>query len=1495
MVVANKNAWTLGDVSLENQNYVPESGGYSVTAFRDDPVVVRNFEIVSDYLAENMGVGSALIDQATLGKQDDVVEYQRDFTGRIGANFSRAAAFKDAPEHVKEAQRELNKRFDAADLSGMGEWAGAIKDYAIDTVFNPEMALSLASIGAAVPTGGASVVARVGVGQAAKVASKKVIGEALAKSTAASAKNPLVSSMAIGSVYGGTGNLGLQDMDIALDNREGYSGTEVAATALLGAGFGAGIYGATKIGKKYFQRGTDSSEDISIENAVNIFDDSIKDGKIPSSANDIIVDLEKLRGGKGGLPKTVSSLLENTSSSIYLNVTKLTKQMGGGEQTKEELLDIIKNAADGATTAEAIKHKVMHGIYKKSSMISGQLFGKAAGVLSPMAKLSGTAKVLQAKFSYEFGIDWFKKSTKVVGKDLSENQREITGRFNERFRGIVEGISLHSAKGTMAEDINNVLMLSLRGNQALANNGLDAATNKAINGAAKEIKILYNDMGNQLQEIGVIDKLVDNYIPRMWDRKAIEANQQKLADLLETKGGFSKGEGEQAVRDMLAIKDQIDGGGTGGHFFSAKRKLNQIENDADFQEFLNNDVLGSLHMYTFQAGKSLAKHRTLGVNSLGDFKNFYIPRIRKELGEKGEKLSQSEEDAILQLYKTATGEGMERYGKKTQTAVDVYGFANRVAMLPLATVSSLTEVFINISKVGVRKSIKGFNEALEISWKGVTKDLESTLKSNHNLTAKEAFSEMTKFSINMDQAMAQLGDRLAGAELVNETLQNVSNKFFRVTMLDQWTKFVQTTSYASGKLLIRENIEALSANAGKPLNKRLETMAGELAELGIDYKKGIKWFKGGAKQTDEFYDSQVLGGAARYTNSVILQPTSMSGLKPLLHSNPKTAIAFQLLGYPVAFTNTVLKGAAKQLSKDPVRNTAKIVTAATIMTGMARWTNYVRSGGTSEEGKDLDEILYSSIARWGGNGILLDTFKRAQKTAMYSQNPAAFAAMPFGPVASDALNLFQQGVIPVVGQKLPFYTAFAPAMDAAGLDGRDRMRTYRKYLQDVQKRMSQSILPQFEESAPVLNYATGGEVEVPNAPAEPDERVDKLTGRPYNEQAGEAYMDKEDKIKLNKGGVLKPKLSPIEEAIIFSVGSLVNTKEVFSLASKIEKQLSLLETTSAVNFKSPKALSYIKSLVVNALEAPSFKSINDLEKIPSWKKAVEAFNNKPLWEKAQKDLGVTNKQQVALETIAKSSEEVDPEGAIDSVVTPMLSSLAYTLKKSKEKPISKDSLKNMNMAAGERVKKDLGGIVLDTLRSAFLKKQQSWEGDHGNTPQKSNDAQDVVQGRETFDIAFGHKIQPSEMETGLIHGIPFKDLTTGKYISLTDGQANEIQRKDVQRNLELARTEGWDKKLNSRGLSYDSLSEPHKLVLEDLAYNVGGRKAGTTWDGIFESIKNEDTKGIVGHLRRKTAGKNTAGMDNRAAKAAYAAGLIENLQQAKDYGLSLANTNEIPF
>jgi hypothetical protein len=43
-------------------------------------------------------------------------------------------------------------------------------------------------------------------------------------------------------------------------------------------------------------------------------------------------------------------------------------------------------------------------------------------------------------------------------------------------------------------------------------------------------------------------------------------------------------------------------------------------------------------------------------------------------------------------------------------------------------------------------------------------------------------------------------------------------------------------------------------------------------------------------------------------------------------------------------------------------------------------------------------------------------------------------------------------------------------------------------------------------------YGKGGEVlDVPNAPSEPDQRIDKMTGLPYDQQAGTAFTDQEDR------------------------------------------------------------------------------------------------------------------------------------------------------------------------------------------------------------------------------------------------------------------------------------------------------------------------------------------------------------------------------------------------
>ena len=88
----------------------------------------------------------------------------------------------------------------------------------------------------------------------------------------------------------------------------------------------------------------------------------------------------------------------------------------------------------------------------------------------------------------------------------------------------------------------------------------------------------------------------------------------------------------------------------------------------------------------------------------------------------------------------------------------------------------------------------------------------------------------------------------------------------------------------------------------------------------------------------------------------------------------------------------------------------------------------------------------------------------------------------------------------------------------------------------------------------IIGFATGGVVDVPNAPDEPDERIDKLTGLPYNAQAGEAYMDKEDPLRrlgFASGGEVDPLAR-----LGFGQGSIVGTiKEATGLVFKTLKKL----------------------------------------------------------------------------------------------------------------------------------------------------------------------------------------------------------------------------------------------------------------------------------------------------------------------------------------------------
>ena len=1208
------------------QNIVPEN--YSVSDYDNDPMVVAAYEQVVDYLAENQTAATALFDAgaSTIGNSRPS-EMQRDDAIRIGAPATKAAILKDAPESVKASYRLLQSRFDAAEVQGLGEQLQRIGDYTTDFIFNPEMVATLGSLIASPYTGGGSFVATQGAKQTAKAAARQKLKNAIAASSAAINNNPKKYIAAVSAAYGGGYDAAIQSLDVALDKKDKIDPKQVAMTAAITAPFGvAGQMVLSKLGrtlKNYFQKATDPEPEMDTEKVAVLFDEALEGEFIPKSAGELIDEAFRLPG------PTVK--VKNVGDNLKKLAVDFANEIGGGEKTADEILAAIRKLADSEETDAVVRGKLKQKLYEAAANLTGNFLGKHGGILSPHLKVSGTARVLQEKLAYEFGIKTDLKTQKRVAQDFSEIQREVTGGFNEQFRSIVDELGLADKNLNMAAEINDALMISMRSSKPVVHSNLDEATNLAVTKAAAQVKSLYNDMGVRLKDIGVIKELKNNYVPRMWDRKAIEDNQSELIDLFVSKAGMTKEGAKKTVADMLDIKNQVDTGGGGGYFFSAQRKINDIGDDADFQKFLNGDVMGSLHAYTFQAGKALAKHRVLGVNNLEEFNKFWVNRIRTEITEAGGEFTKAHAKQIQSLYKHATGEGLERFGRTGQNVADAYGLVNRVAYLGLATLSSLTEPLLNFSRAGFINTVKGLGEALSLSHRHITGDLQKKLMAEHNLTAKEALAEMRKFSININQNLSQIGNRLAGDDLVNEKMQYVSNKFFRANMLDQLTKFVQVVSFSSGKGLIRDNLEALAEYGGRKLDKRGLVFVDELKELNIDYKEGVAWLKAGAKTDAKFYQQDYLRGAARYTDSIILQPTAASGLKPKFHSDPRATILFQLLGYPVAFTNTVMKQTAKRLYKNKTRNAYKVIPAALVMTAVARYTNYVRTGGDSESDEYTEwEKNRAAITRWGGNGIFVDMAQRASTSAKYTKSVAPYLGMPFGPIGSDAISMAQQGLIPTAWKKVPFLSG---SYGGEAILGKRKIKHLKERSKDLQEEIFGPLIPKFDQEVEPLGYAVGGLV------------------RPLARKGSELVSDAFKKMTSEANKVDVPE-SDVSDVLVMATDGIFDNKTIRAESNKIYNNLNELELEGVVDLSDFDHLDLVDALMINEIKKTT-KPIAELEKIPSWKKAMESETPESVefnWNKARKDMNISKDHERAIKTISELKDEIDPQGQLQYVI-----------------------------------------------------------------------------------------------------------------------------------------------------------------------------------------------------------------------------------------------------
>ena len=624
---------------------------------------------------------------------------------------------------------------------------------------------------------------------------------------------------------------------------------------------------------------------------------------------------------------------------------------------------------------------------------------------------------------------------------------------------------------------------------------------------------------------------------------------------------------EAIVADMLEKRYNPFQFGTkdnagGGHAFLQHRVFNDIDDNL-LEDFLENDVEEVLEQYITGASRAITRTKFFGKTK-ADFEKRWLIPISKQLRESGVDGDEVTEVTrrLRLMHERVTGLDTDQIrfkGKFATNTLDTLKLTQQMAHLPLATLSSLTEPLILLSRIdstsGKFAASKEVGKALV---KGIKKDWDKFIHYSKRVSGQdvkgraemtdEYWHEAYKVGLAMEQAVMDRIESLTGEALEGSLAKRLQNAFFKANFLSSWTGAVQLASFTTGKRLIRENTEQLVTGktlAGNKLSQsKREYLTKQLHELGIDEKKAKEWYKLSIdpktglfdegrgmgtssslrkyeqKRQVAFYKNQYQHGANRFTREIILNPSTAEANRPLWFSHPAGQLLAQFAGYPTVFNNTVLKRWINEgIFEHKRQTTAKIAGTALAMTSIAVFTNAVRSGGRSLE-EDEGKIILEAIQRWGGLGPMDYAYRFQQNATTGSGQAATLLKTPTGPIVSDVVDaaIYRKGLFQTLGTNVPFYSALPK-------DIRDSMK---KSTKDIDKAFWGNMFPQENKKTTTLpkrksipySYAKGGVVNVPNASTEPDEK--KVRGMPftYAELGGILAQDVEDRRGFVFGGLV---------------------------------------------------------------------------------------------------------------------------------------------------------------------------------------------------------------------------------------------------------------------------------------------------------------------------------------------------------------------------------------
>tara|TARA_R110000737_G_scaffold5104_2_gene16499 strand:- start:11 stop:3031 length:3021 start_codon:yes stop_codon:yes gene_type:complete len=334
------------------------------------------------------------------------------------------------------------------------------------------------------------------------------------------------------------------------------------------------------------------------------------------------------------------------------------------------------------------------------------------------------------------------------------------------------------------------------------------------------------------------------------------------------------------------------------------------------QQFYNRWSLGqnrgtrffeNMKNYQAEAAHRLAAVEKLGVN--GEKLNYLIIEHQKESFEAGG--LPLDNNSIKRIYDTVDAYN-RTYGKITNQTYSKFAssvkLTGTIAMLPLVTLSSLTEPFNIAMRTDMSTLVNATMNVSALAGQNIARRAFGQAPTDRHLSNKSQASIGGQTLRQVDDALLQRIDDPLSTRFGNK----IAKGFFRVTGLTYWTHMMREISSEASRLMIQQDIRTLDVRSLRESSEG-QRASQRLSELGIGAEQ-IRTIKSGSRDARD----TVIGKAVnRFNRDVVLTPSFSE--RPLWMSNQNLWFLSQLQGYPTMFTNTVLPMLGKKLLGAPTQ------------------------------------------------------------------------------------------------------------------------------------------------------------------------------------------------------------------------------------------------------------------------------------------------------------------------------------------------------------------------------------------------------------------------------------------------------------------------------------------------------------------------------------------------------------------------------------------------